>query len=366
MQPDNATRPARPEDWSASPATAVPAVASGGTLAGASAGAPVAATAPVVADAPAPLGTGGRRRLSVPTWLTLLLSNPLSAIGIAVLIVFVLAAIFAPLLTPYDPNDIGSGLQFQPPGPGHPFGTDYSGDDVFTKVLYGARVSLVIGAVAGFVATFLSIVVGLVSGYLGGLTDDILSLVMNIFLVIPQLPLLLVFSAYVPVKGSLAIIIVISITGWAWGARVMRAQTLSLRNRDFVQAAYMSGESTPRIIFTEIMPNMISLIVSSLIFAVIGAIFTDAALEFLGLGDASVVSWGTILRSAQQYAALTSGRWWNFLFPGLAIALTVTACVFINYGIDTISNPRLRTIKVGKAYRKAAKAATASARTGAA
>jgi ABC-type dipeptide/oligopeptide/nickel transport system permease subunit len=253
--------------------------------------------------------------------------------------------------------NIGGFDRYLAPSGANLFGTDYSGIDVFTEVLYGARASLTVGVVTGLATTLLSIVVGMTAGYIGGWVDDVLSMFMNVFLVIPQLPLLLVFALYVPIKGPLAIILVISITGWAWGGRVLRSQTMSLRNRDFVQAARMSGESTWRVIFAEIMPNMISLTVSSFIFAVIGAIFTEAALEFLGLGDVTTVSWGTILYNAQQFSALASGAWWNFVFPGLAIALTVTACVFINYGIDTISNPRLRTIKVGRAHRKAARAA---------
>ena len=314
--------------------------------------------------ATAPITAARARHLALPTWVKLLLGNPLAATGIAVLAIFVLAAIFAPLLTPYDPTNIGGFDRYLAPSRANLFGTDYSGIDVFTEVLYGARASLTVGVVTGLATTLLSIVVGMTAGYVGGWLDDVLGVFMNVFLVIPQLPLLLVFAAYVPLKGPLAIIVVISITGWAWGARVLRSQTLSLRNRDFVQAACLSGESTWRIIFAEVMPNMISLTVSSFIFAVIGAIFTESALEFLGLGDPNTVSWGTILYNAQQYSALQAGAWWNFVFPGLAIALTVTACVFINYGIDAISNPRLRTIKVGRAYRKAVKATPAVAGTG--
>lgn len=317
--------------------------------------APVSASA-VSTTASAPITVARGRRVALPTWVKLLLSNPLAVTGLAVLLILVLAAIFAPLLTPYDPMNIGGFNRYQAPSGANLFGTDYSGIDVFTEVLYGARASLTVGAVTGLVTTLLSIVVGMTAGYIGGWVDDVLSMIMNVFLVIPQLPLLLVFAAYLPIRGPLSIIIVISVTGWAWGARVLRSQTLSLRHRDFVQAARMSGESTWRIIFAEIMPNMISLTVSSFIFAVIGAIFTEASLEFLGLGDVSTVSWGTILYNAQQYSALQAEAWWNFLFPGLIIALTVTACVFINYGIDAISNPRLRTIKVGRAYRKAARA----------
>ena len=313
---------------------------------------------PVAPDAPptgliASLPATSRRKLGVPDWVGLLVGNKLALTGLIILLVIALAAVFAPLLTSYNPNDIGTGIQFESPSGSHYFGTDYTGDDVFTKVIYGARASLEIGVITGLLSTFLSIVIGMTAGYIGGLVDDLLSLLMNVFLVIPQLPLLLVFAVYLPIKGSLAIIVVISVTGWAWGGRVFRSQTLSLRNRDFVQAARLSGESTPRVIVFEVMPNMISLVVSSLIFATIGAIFTDSALEFLGLGDATSVSWGTVLHDAQSNSALYSGAWWSFVFPGLAVALTVTGCVFINYGIDTISNPRLRTIKLSRAARRA-------------
>jgi len=170
--------------------------------------------------------------------------------------------------------------------------------------------------------------------------------------VIPQLPLLIVASAYLPVKGGEGMILILSITGWAWGARVLRAQTLSLRNRDFVHAAFVSGESTWRIVFFEILPNMVSLLVSSFIFTFIGAVLAEAGLEFLGFGDINTISWGTSLYWAQQTSTLMTGEWWCFVFPGLAIALTITSLVFINYGIDAISNPRLRAIKIAKQYRK--------------
>ena len=294
-----------------------------------------------------PVTAPRRRRLSIPGWLKLLLSNRLAATGSAIMLIFVLGAIFAPLLTPYSPGDM-IGLPSQPPSADHWFGTNHQGQDVFSQVVYGARFSLFIGFAAGLATTFLAIVVGMTAGYIGGWIDDALGVVMNVFLVIPQLPLLIVLAAYIPVKGAAAMIIVIAVTGWAWGARVLRSQTLALRNRDFVQAALVSGESTWRLIFAEIMPNMISLIASSYIFAFIGAILTESGLEFLGFGDVNNISWGTTLYWAQTNSTLLTGEWWHFLFPGLAIALTATACIFINYGIDTISNPRLRVIKVAK------------------
>lgn len=302
----------------------------------------------------------GRRGI-VPNWLKLLLSNRFALVGAIVLLIIVLAAIFAPLLTPYDPSAIASAPSEVPPSAGNWFGTNQQGEDIFAQVVYGARLSLSVAAAVGIIGVGLACLVGMVSGYVGGWVDEVLSMVMNIFLVIPQLPLLIVASAYLPVKGGLGMIIILSVTGWAWGGRVLRAQTLSLRNRDFIQAAYVSGEPTWRIVFFEILPNMISLLVSSFIFTFIGAILAEAGLEFLGFADINTISWGTILYWAQANATLISGTWWHFLFPGLAIALTITSLVFINYGIDAISNPRLRAIKVAKQYRSQVKARAAAA-----
>jgi peptide/nickel transport system permease protein len=169
--------------------------------------------------------------------------------------------------------------------------------------------------------------------------------------VVPQLPLLVVIAAYVPFKGNdpvgaaFTMIVVITITGWAWGARVIRSQTLTVRNRDFVCAALVSGESRWRIIFQEIMPNMISLLANTLIMSSMGAILTEAALDYLGIGSISQVTWGTMLNKAQAGSTLFSGEWWVFVFPGLAIALTAMSMILMNYGVDLISNPRLHIVR---------------------
>lgn len=302
---------------------------------------------PLPAQPAVGLGTPRSRRWTLPTWLGVLLSNRLAVAGIVLLVLLVLLAVFAPLLTPYAPQDM-IGMPNDPPSGDHWFGTTHQGQDVFSQVAYGARLSLLIGALAGVVTTVLAILVGMPAGYLGGWIDDALGVVMNVFLVIPQLPLVIVIAAYLPLKGAPAMILVISLTSWAFGARVLRSQTLTLASRDFVQAALISGDSSWRIIFGEVMPNMISLIVSTFIFAFTGAILTEAGLEFLGFGDLNSVSWGTTLYWAEENSALLVGAWWHFLFPGLALALAATSCVFINYGIDAISNPRLRLIKVRK------------------
>jgi peptide/nickel transport system permease protein len=281
----------------------------------------------------------------------LLFSTPLTGAGVLAFVVIALAALFAPLLTRYAPLDMIGPLRAAPSG-SHWFGTNDIGQDIFSQVVYGARYSLAVGLGAGVSITLLATVVGMTAGYVGRWLDDLLSMIMNIFLVVPQLPLLVVIAAYVPFKGNdpvgaaITMIVVITITGWAWGARVIRSQTLTLRSRDFVQASIVSGESKPRIIFNEIMPNMISLLANTVIMSSMGAILTEAALDYLGIGSISQVTWGTMLNKAQANSTLYSGEWWNFVFPGLAIAVTVMSMILMNYGVDLISNPRLRTIKM--------------------
>lgn len=285
-----------------------------------------------------------------PQWLRLLFSTPLAIAGVTVFAVIALAAIFAPLLARYAPLDMVGPLG-APPSGSHPFGTNDSGQDIFSQVVYGARFSLAVGLGTGASITVLATVVGMTAGYVGRWLDDLFSMVMNVFLVVPQLPLLVVIAAYVPLKGNdpigaaITMITVITITGWAWGGRVIRSQTLTLRNRDFVQASIVSGESKRRIIFQEVMPNMISLLANTLIMSSMGAILTEAGLDYLGIGSVSQVTWGSMLNKAQATSTLFSGEWWCFVFPGLAIAVTVMSMILMNYGVDLISNPRLRIVK---------------------
>jgi len=305
-------------------------------------------TVPVGTGTPGlPLPAEPRRRLGGPQWLLLLLRNPKSTFGLVVLLIIVAAAIFAPLLTPYNPSDMVA-LPSQGPSPQHWFGTTHQAQDVFSQVIYGARVSLLVGASAAIMATLVSAALGMTAAYLGGWADEALSLVTNIFLLIPALPLLIVISAYLPFKNSFSMIMIIALTSWAGEARVLRAQALSLRNRDFVLAAKASGESTWRIVFGEIMPNMTSRIAAGFLGSFVGAILFEAGLEFLGFGNTDTVSWGTTLYWAQNNSTLLTGEWWHFMFPGLALAITATSLIFINYGIDEISNPRLRRVKMPK------------------
>ncbi|MHA7133613.1 ABC transporter permease [Oerskovia turbata] len=268
-------------------------------------------------------------------------SVPKARIGILLLAFFIVVAIFAPLLAPYDPTDTMYGRN-QPPSAEHWFGTTASGEDVLSQLIYGARISVLVGALAGGLSTIVAVGVGLTWGYLRNFAGDVINFVVNLFLVIPALPFMIVLATYLQNGGIGVIIVVVALTGWAWGARVLRAQTQSLRSRDFVTAAVFSGERSGRIVFREILPNMTSLIVSSFFGAATGAILAEAGLEFLGLGDPMTVSWGTMLYWAENSNALLTGQWVLLLAPGLCIALLATAMTLINFGVDRLSNPRLR------------------------
>jgi oligopeptide/dipeptide ABC transporter ATP-binding protein len=286
--------------------------------------------------------------------------RPWTLTGVIITAFFCLFAIIGPWVAPYDPSAV-SKATLQPPSLEHWLGTTQTGQDVLSQMLYGTQISLLVGVGAAIVATVLSVLVGLAAGYLGGLADELLSLLANVFLVIPALPLTVILAAYLPKSGSLGIILVISITGWAWGARVLRAQTLSLRKRDFVEAARATGERTSRIILRDIFPNQIAVIAATFLGTVTGAILTQASLAFLGLTNVTEWSWGTILYWAQVSSAMLTGSWWWFVPAGLAIALLGTGLSLVNFGIDEFINPRLRQAGIGT--KKAQKAQAKAQRT---
>lgn len=278
---------------------------------------------------------------SVGRQLGVVWSNTKARVGIIILAVFVIVAIAAPLLAPYGASQNGF-PRSEDATAAHWMGTTAAGEDVLSQLIYGARVSVLVGAVAGFLSTLVAVAIGLSWGYVRGWIAEVIGFFVNLFLVIPGLPLMIVIAAYLQNGGIAVIIAVIVVTGWAWGARVLRSQTQSLRGRDFVTAAQFSGEGAGRIVFREILPNMTSLIVGSFFGAATSAILAEAGLEFLGLGDSSIVSWGTILYWAQNSNALLTGQWILLFAPGLCIALLAMSLTLINFGVDAVSNPRLR------------------------
>jgi peptide/nickel transport system permease protein len=287
---------------------------------------------------------GARRRSlpGLPLWLSLLLRNPKSCIGIVVLAAMLVVAIFAPLIATHDPTAMSLLDAKQSPSMHHFFGTTDQGTDVFSQVVLGTRNSLFLGAAAAGLATILAASLGILAAYSGGWIDDVINFATNVFLVIPTIPLLIVASAYLKNRGASSMILILGLTLWAFEARILRGQALTLRNRDFILAAKVAGEPTWRIVLFELMPNMISRIAAAFVLVFYVSILTAAGLEFLGLGDLSAQSWGVTLYWAQVNSTVLQGEWWPFLFPGLALALTVVALVLILAGLDEVSNPRLR------------------------
>ncbi len=270
------------------------------------------------------------------------LRNRKTLVGLVILGVFVVLAVAGPWLAPHDPSARSDDL-LQSPSWDHPFGTTQTGQDIFSQILVGTRGVLVVGFLAAVVATVLGVLIGVTAGYLGGIGDEVLSSVSNVFLVIPGLPLIIIVTSLLPDTNDLTIALVIGLTSWAWGARVLRAQTLSLRSRDYVQAARATGESTWRIIVFELLPNLTPVIASGFIGTVIFAVLAEITLAFIGVADISHWNWGTVLFWAQSNQALAQDAWWWFVPAGLCIALLGTALSLINFGIDEFINPRLRS-----------------------
>ncbi len=271
-------------------------------------------------------------------WQTMLRHNRMATVGAAILLGFVLMMIVGPLFVK-DPTAF-VGAPHQPPSFDNLLGTTGQGQDVLAQVVVGSRVTLLVGFAVGVLVVAVGAFVGVSSGYFGGFIDDVLSIITNVFLVIPGLPLAVILAAYLPV-GPVSLTVVLVVSGWAWNARVFRSQTLALRGRDFVSAAIVAGESAPRIIVREILPNMASLLVSAFIGTTIYAIGAQVGLEFLGLGDVGKVTWGTNLYWASNDATLLTGSWWILLPTGLSIATVGFGLTLVNFAIDEVTNPRL-------------------------
>ncbi|OCP38443.1 ABC transporter permease [Ensifer sp. LC163] len=271
-----------------------------------------------------------------------LIRNRKALVGVAIIAFILLVAIAAPLLTPYDPG-ARVGRPHQAPSLAHWLGTTRIGQDVFTRLIYGARTSLAVGFGAGLLITLVGTALGILAGYRGGKVDEVISFFTNMVLVVPNLPLLLVLAAFIGQASPWVIALILGGTSWAWGARVTRAETLSVKQKDYVKSAEMMGEPRWRIMTFEIFPNLISIVGINFIGSVIFAIITQATLEFLGLGDPKVVSWGTMLYAAQKASALSVGAWWDILTPCFALAFLGIGLSLLNFAVDEIANPRLRT-----------------------
>ncbi len=279
------------------------------------------------------------------TWRIVTLNRKV-AVGSGIIGFFLLVAILGPLFI--HPGALSYTLNLnEPPSSAHWLGTNQGGQDVFSQLVLGTRASLAWAFLTGFAVVMISVVVGLASGYFGGVADDALSLVTNVFLVIPSLPLAIVAVQFFS-NSTLIVALVVALTNWPWGARVLRAQTLSMRNREFITAARASGERTWRIILFEVLPNELSIVAASFVTTTIQVLLAVAGLEFLGFGNSTEVSWGTMLYAARNSSALLQGDWWWFAPPGLCIALLGMGLALLNFGIDELADPRLRSERLPK------------------
>ena len=290
-----------------------------------------------------------------------LLRSPKIITGLCLAGVFGILAIVGPLIAPYNPNTSVSTTNGTPmaPSAAHWLGTTQVQQDVLSQLLVGGRSTILVSLIAGAAATVLAVAFGVTAGYFGGWGDDLLSMLANIFLVLPALPLLIVIFGFLG-KGAnpndIVIGVIISITGWAFGARQLRAQTLSMRSRDFIDSARIIGEKSWRIMTYEILPNLVPVVATSFLFTVIYSVGTYTALSFLSVISLSHWSWGTMLYWAQSAQAAQQARieWWWFLPPGLAVGLFGTGMALLNFGIDEYVNPRLRAAGVtGRRARRA-------------
>ncbi len=310
--------------------------------------------------------------------------SPKVIVGLVILGVFSVVALLGRFFEPYSPNatdtqnwvqhvlvpgtggDTGFPANYYPlplpPSAAHWLGTTVFAQDAWSQLLASTQATMLVGLVAAVIATVLSIIFGVTAGYVGGTTDEGLSLIANVSLAIPGLPLLIVLADYVPSAGSSLIVVagIIAVTTWAYTARTLRAQTLSLRNRDFIEASRVSGEGRLRIIAVEILPNLIPIVAASFLFTTLSAIYAYVAISFLGLAGSPTGSppglwnWGEMLREGFANNAVRGGWWWWWAPPGICVALLGTGLALVNFGIDEFINPRLRTSGLSaRAARKA-------------
>ncbi|HNT25768.1 MAG TPA: ABC transporter permease [Anaerolineales bacterium] len=268
--------------------------------------------------------------------------NKMAFAGTIILFFFILMAVLGPLIVPFDVLDFGAaGDVLQPPSQGHLLGTDDMGRDVLAYLVSGSRVSLLVGSLATALSMVVGTVIGIVAGYSGKAIDNILMRLTDFFLVIPWLPLMMVLAA---VLGTSIwnIIIVIGMTSWAGTARVVRAQTLSVREQQFVERTISIGADSRHIMLRHILPNVFPLIFANTILVAAIAITSETTLSFLGLGDPTTASWGMMLHYAFEAGATSQGAYWFFLPPGMCVVAVVLAFTFIGYAFDEILNPKLR------------------------
>ncbi len=263
-----------------------------------------------------------------------------SIAGLSVLAFFVAVALLAPYLAPFSPTD-SVGPVYAAPSSRHLLGLDDGGIDMLTILMYGARISLLVGFAASLVAMLIGGGIGIVSGYFGGKTDIALMRVTDYFLVIPDIPLMIVVSA-IWGRSLVNIIIIIGVIYWTSTARLIRAQVKSVRERVYVKRARALGAGSPRLIFKHVLPQVVSLLIANMVLTIAIAIFAETYISFLGLGDPSAISWGRLIQNSLTGGAIFHNAWWAIIPPGLCVTLVILACTVIGQSMEDALNPRLR------------------------
>lgn len=274
--------------------------------------------------------------------VTILVRSPKFMFGAAVLLLMLALVLIYPLINRNDPLEMMA-MAFQPPDGKLLLGSDNFGRDLFLELMYGIRTSLKVGLIAGVCATVIGLVIGLAAGYIGGLIDNLLTAVTNIFIVIPSFIILILISVSINSRSSLVTAVIIGITSWPWTARAVRAQTTSLRNRDHVNIAKISGHSTPRIIIFEILPYIASYVVMAFVLQTASGILSEASISMLGLGPYNTISLGIIMNWALIFEAPVAGAWWAFIPAAFSIAVITFSLYMMNTGMDEIFNPKIRS-----------------------
>ncbi|MBI9014800.1 MAG: ABC transporter permease [Clostridiales bacterium] len=292
------------------------------------------------------------KRLLNTKVLSFLKESRKTTMGLSLIIIMLIVTFGAGMFTSHDPLHRYKNEYHSPPSEEHILGTTRLGRDVFAQTLYGGRTSITVGVFAGVIAVSISLVVGVTAGYFGGLIDDVISTIINVVMVIPQMVLLLIIASMLGGSSPILIATIIGFTAWPYGARVIRAQTMSIRSREFIYSAETLGETKLRRLFVEIMPNMLSMISSAFVGTVIYAIMAQTFLEFIGFGDPLSVTWGTMLNHAQTTGALSSGIWWEVFGPSVSIIILGAGLTLINFSIDEVSNPKLRAQRFMSSYYK--------------
>lgn len=284
-------------------------------------------------------GSAGRRRL-----LRAITRNRKATVGAAILLLIIFVACFPGLIAPDDPSATNYGPNLGISG-SHLLGTTSTGQDVFSQLIWSTRQTLLLTLLVTVIATFLSTFIGVTSAYLGGVVDRVMVVIIDVFLILPVLPLLILLTSYLA-PGFTSLAIVLCVTSWAFQARQLRSQGLSLRNRDFLVSAKVRGERPLRVIFVEIVPTMTSLIAASFLSLAVYIIGFAASLQFLGLGNSNQLMWGTMLYNSQAQAAIQAGgnAWWE-IAPAIAVALFGAGFALLNYAFDEIGNPALRPVR---------------------